>query len=755
VVLQMASWIHLLGMLSLASDAPQGSLTGTVRDLETGAPVPGAIVSLPDQQQRTLTDSLGRYRLPGIAPGPHEVSAHRIGYGSWKVSVLVPDSGSVTVDFSLRPQPVPLITLEARGTAPGSGRAGPAGAPGPFPQRRVSAADLVLHPMLAEPDYLAALAGGAVLVAPENPDGIHIGGGSADQVGMLLDGIPLLNAYHAGGTWQGWNPDIAAGAELLTAPLEGPPMLGATLAIRSISPGERPELRGALSATQTRLAIRAPFNEGGAGVVLGIRRGFPGMMDHSAEASHFGGGNGDAFAKVQLPALGGALSFLGYDGGDRLTAAAQPAAAASREPAKRHRFAWDSRSVGLRWAGPYRDRLLTVTAWHAATSAAVRWGPDSAGDRLASSRSDAGVSLALRGVGEEAATGAVLDLALGSSGYRATRPTGGSSLRRDDRQPRALLRLDHRRQLGPALQLRLGLVSSLAAGRGLFDPSAEMAWRASRPLTLSVGYVRHHQLEQSLRNPELVTGALFPVNLSVTGGGVTLPIARADLVSIAAELAPAPWWRLGLRGYARTARGLALVAVTETGPFATGPVVAGTSSTVGMALEIEAHRSWGVLQASYGYQHTRNAAASTRYQPAAAVPHAVSAGVTLLPVGSLALRAGFIGQFGRRATPITGPFEWESCNLQDNGCEFAGTPALTGPLGGVSLPAYLRLDVGLRYEVRAALLGRHTAVAVFGTVSNLLGRRNFLTEASNADGTPVPVEMRPRAPLVVGLDWRF
>ncbi|MDX2121356.1 MAG: carboxypeptidase-like regulatory domain-containing protein [Gemmatimonadota bacterium] len=751
----MTSWFHLLGMLSLAGDAPQASLTGTVRDLETGSPVPGAVVSLPHQQQRVLTDSLGRYRLTGIAAGPREVSAQRIGYGTWTVSVLVPDSGSLTVDFALRPQPVPLLALEARGTAPGRGPAGPAGAASPFPQRRVTAEDLALHPMLPEPDYLAALAGGAVLVAPENPDGIQIGGGSADQVGMLLDGIPLLNAYHAGGTWQGWNPDIAAGAELTTAPLEGPPTLGGALAIRSISPGDRPELRGTLSATQTRMALRAPFGGAGAGVVLSIRRGFPGLLDHSSEASHFGGGSGDAFAKVQLPAFGGMLSVLGHDGEDDLTAAAQPSAAASPRPSERHRLGWDSRSVGLRWAGPHRDRLLTVTAWHAATSAAVRWGVDSLADHLSSSRNDAGVSLGLRGLGEETATGIVLDLALGSSRYRATRSAGSPGLGRDDRQPRALVRLDHRRQLGPALQLRLGMAGTVAAGRGLVDPSAELAWRIRPPLTLSVGYVRHHQLEQSLRNPELVTGTLLPVNLSVTGGGVELPIARSDLVSAAAEWEPAPAWRLGLRGYVREARGLALVAMSESGPFATGPVVSGTSSTVGVALEAETRRPWGVAQASYGYQYTRNAAGGTRYQPAAAVPHALSAGLTLLPARPVALRVSFIGLFGRRATPITGPFEWESCNLQDHGCEFAGTPALTGALGDVSLPAYLRLDLGFRYEVRPAMLGRHAAVALFGTVSNLLSRRNFLTEAVDAGGTATPVEMRPRAPLVVGLDWRF
>ena len=104
VVTRMGTWIQLLGLLSLVDGAPQASLTGTVRDRETGSPVPGAVISLPHQQQRTLTDSLGRYRLPGIAAGPREISAHRIGYGSWTVSVLVPDSGTVTVEVVITPE---------------------------------------------------------------------------------------------------------------------------------------------------------------------------------------------------------------------------------------------------------------------------------------------------------------------------------------------------------------------------------------------------------------------------------------------------------------------------------------------------------------------------------------------------------------------------------------------------------------------------------------------------------------------------
>jgi hypothetical protein len=47
-------------------------------------------------------------------------------------------------------------------------------------------------------------------------------------------------------------------------------------------------------------------------------------------------------------------------------------------------------------------------------------------------------------------------------------------------------------------------------------------------------------------------------------------------------------------------------------------------------------------------------------------------------------------------------------------------------------------------------------VALFATITNVLNRRNVLTYTRDpASGETVPIEMRPLAPLVVGLDWKF
>jgi hypothetical protein len=52
--------------------------------------------------------------------------------------------------------------------------------------------------------------------------------------------------------------------------------------------------------------------------------------------------------------------------------------------------------------------------------------------------------------------------------------------------------------------------------------------------------------------------------------------------------------------------------------------------------------------------------------------------------------------------------------------------------------------------------GKDVELALFGTVTNLLARRNVLAEAIDpVTGERSDIEMRPLAPLVVGLDWRF
>jgi hypothetical protein len=72
------------------------------------------------------------------------------------------------------------------------------------------------------------------------------------------------------------------------------------------------------------------------------------------------------------------------------------------------------------------------------------------------------------------------------------------------------------------------------------------------------------------------------------------------------------------------------------------------------------------------------------------------------------------------------------------------------------LPAYVRVDAGLRKHWHARLGGRDVVLALFGSVTNLFARGNVMNYGPDpTTGASSPLEMRPLAPLVLGLDWRF
>jgi len=154
-----------------------------------------------------VTDARGRYQLREVPPGPQHVRVERIGYRARTVHALVPPFGVLTIDRTLRAEPVPLAGITAR--APPAAADAVVGDP-PLAERGLTPAALRDDPLLGEPDALAALSGGVVVVAPEMPAGVHIRGGATDHTAFTMDGIPILNPVHAAGVFGAWNPDAHA-----------------------------------------------------------------------------------------------------------------------------------------------------------------------------------------------------------------------------------------------------------------------------------------------------------------------------------------------------------------------------------------------------------------------------------------------------------------------------------------------------------------------------------------------------------------
>src|SRR5919106_4726258 len=195
------AWI---AVVAAASGPVLGSVRGTIRSEGTGEAIAGVQVSVESTSAVTLSDTTGSYALGALPPGRHLLRFSQFGYHDLIVEVTVPDGGNLELDVRLRPRPiaVPAISLFAGPDADlGEGRR----SLGPLPPGS-RALTVGAGPLTSEPDVLLALeAVPGVDLPEESPTGFHIHGGSADQNQLLVDGIPVYNAYHTSGVFAGVN----------------------------------------------------------------------------------------------------------------------------------------------------------------------------------------------------------------------------------------------------------------------------------------------------------------------------------------------------------------------------------------------------------------------------------------------------------------------------------------------------------------------------------------------------------------------
>ncbi len=317
--------------------------------------------------------------------------------------------------------------------------------------------------------------------------------------------------------------------------------------------------------------------------------------------------------------------------------------------------------------------------------------------------------------------------------------------------------MEHTRPIRANLEIDASLAGSFALGEMYPSPSAQLRWRATSTFMASGTVARRQQFGQSLRNAESVVSNIFPTDLYVGAGESGIPVATSNIGILALEHRPRPWLRFGAQAYLRDFESIALVAPLTADPYASDGFAVGTGSSHGFSLEVGAsYQRYGWL-ASYAYQQVTLRYPGGDYAPNYGPTQSMQAGFVFTPSTSTTFRLGLEGIVGRRTTEALGSFEWEACNLIDGGCEFAGSPSdWSGALGGTELPAYFRLDLGARRQWDVSLGGREGHLAVFGTATNILARRNVLTVSVDpTTGVRRNIDMMPPSPLVVGIEWRF
>ena len=83
----LAALLVLAAPLAPAHAQDPAGVVGTVVDSATGRPLAAAVVAI--GRTEVLTDSAGRFRLPGIAPGRAQLSVQQLGYAGRTLTLTV------------------------------------------------------------------------------------------------------------------------------------------------------------------------------------------------------------------------------------------------------------------------------------------------------------------------------------------------------------------------------------------------------------------------------------------------------------------------------------------------------------------------------------------------------------------------------------------------------------------------------------------------------------------------------------------
>lgn len=105
------------GLEAQEADAPHGSaaLAGTVVSTDTGRPVDGAAVQIPELGVSNVADRKGSFYLDRLPAGRYRLTARYLGFRSETVTVDLAAGATTVVDLSLETEPVELPGLVVRG----------------------------------------------------------------------------------------------------------------------------------------------------------------------------------------------------------------------------------------------------------------------------------------------------------------------------------------------------------------------------------------------------------------------------------------------------------------------------------------------------------------------------------------------------------------------------------------------------------------------------------------------------------------
>ncbi len=252
----------LLASLLLASSAAaqRASVSGVVRDAETGETLIQASIALAGTTRGATTNTEGFYTVPDVEPGRYAVVVSYLGYVAARADVALAPGEARRLDVALRPeaQQGEEVVVEAEQSIEDQAEVG---------LQQVPIGLIERLPSVFEADLFRSiqlLPG--VQASSDFSSKLYIRGGSPDQTLILLDGTTVYNPSHFFGFFSTFNTEAIKDVRLYKGayPASYGGRLGSVIDIYNRDGNRnRPAGMVQLGLLASRVGVEGPLNVGG------------------------------------------------------------------------------------------------------------------------------------------------------------------------------------------------------------------------------------------------------------------------------------------------------------------------------------------------------------------------------------------------------------------------------------------------------------------------------------------------------------
>jgi len=243
------------------------SVSGYIKDAESGETLLGANVALANTTRGASTNNSGYYTISDIAPGTYTIQATYIGYRRYSKQITLQPGQDLRLDIELdsEAQQLEELVVESRQEQEEMKNIG---------TTQIQTKLIKEVPSVFEADVFRSvqlLPG--VKAASDFSSGLYIRGGGPDQTLILLDRTTVYNPTHFFGFFSTFNPDAIKDVKLYKGayPAEYGGRLGSVLDIYN-KDGNRKHYQGTVSLGMlaSRASIEGPIPKGS--WMLAVRR---------------------------------------------------------------------------------------------------------------------------------------------------------------------------------------------------------------------------------------------------------------------------------------------------------------------------------------------------------------------------------------------------------------------------------------------------------------------------------------------------